>query len=98
MYPKDEPATEVMNKVLQASSGENNLCEEMFANGTYQLLASTMFALLSELNVPNDMVCSSKLFHQDAIKHLLSIMLICTSIFLYGTSMSCTKDFLTCLH
>ena len=55
MYPKSEPASQVVDIVTQ-ETGDDSTLSALMANGSYQQAASMAFALTSELNVPTELV------------------------------------------
>ena len=51
------PVDAVLNTVMDGVSGENSAVAELMQDGRTQEAATLVFAYISMINVPDDMVC-----------------------------------------
>ena len=56
MFPRPEPADDVMVKVGALILGPNSPMSELMTNNSLKIAASLVYSLTSEINVPTDQV------------------------------------------
>ena len=56
MKPRPEDPVDIMSKILKSVTDENATISHLLRNKSYQAVASAAYSLVSELNVPLDIV------------------------------------------
>ena len=56
MYPRPEDPVDIMSKILKSVTDEDATVSHLLRNKSYQAVASAVYSLVSELNVPLDLV------------------------------------------